>query len=180
MRPKSCREFIEDLTGHSTRRLPAVGSGAGTADLWYLVYRDEEGTQHTVKGSTAAIRRSLKDGLLGDASNIRASRNKTGPFELLSDYPEFRDMLIVAAPLQVPSSSSRLVAAPTKPTYHEPTAHPPSGSLPRADAEVMPHIELGRDDRDLNVSWLTWAVLFAIAVGSALAAFYLLPPGWFR
>ncbi|MGH7221948.1 MAG: serine/threonine protein kinase, partial [Gemmataceae bacterium] len=37
-RPTSCREFIEDLTGHSTRRLPSVDSSTPQQELWYLVY----------------------------------------------------------------------------------------------------------------------------------------------
>src|SRR5579871_3671023 len=41
-RPSSCREFIEELTGKSTRR----GAGSAevpniAAELWYLVYKDE-------------------------------------------------------------------------------------------------------------------------------------------
>src|SRR4051794_17032178 len=67
-RPLSCREFVEDLTGHSTRRLPTTDSSAPINELWYLVYEDDEGVPHTVKGTTSAIRRSLKEGLLGDAS----------------------------------------------------------------------------------------------------------------
>src|SRR5205823_3528792 len=103
-RASSCREFIEDLTGHSTRRLPTLSKGA-QQELWYLVYRDDEGTTHTVKGSTAAIRRSLKDGHLGDAADIRASRTKAGPWESLRGYPEFRDLLVSAAPLPVPGAA---------------------------------------------------------------------------
>ena len=104
MRPRSCREFIEDLTGHSTRRLQSVNPNAGAQDLWYLIYKDDEGATHTVKGSTTAIRRSLAAGVLGDAANVRASRAKSGPFESLRDYPEFRDLLVAAAPLQVPAA----------------------------------------------------------------------------
>src|SRR4051794_14327761 len=37
-RPLSCREFVEDLTGHSTRRLPTTDSSAPINELWYLVY----------------------------------------------------------------------------------------------------------------------------------------------
>src|SRR5262249_30685077 len=102
-RPATCREFVEDLTGHSTRRVPTTDSSTPLQELWYLVYKDEMGASHTVKGSTSAIRRSLKDGLLGDASNVRASRIKAGPFEALRGFPEFRDLVVAAAPLNVPS-----------------------------------------------------------------------------
>src|SRR5262249_54508944 len=123
-RPKSCREFVEDLTGHSTKRVAAPQSPAPDQDLWFLVYKDDQGAMHTVKGSTSAIRRSLKDGLLGDASNIRASRTKTGPFEQLRGYPEFRDMLVTptSAPVPVPPSSSVVNAVPvgSNPTASRP------------------------------------------------------------
>ncbi len=95
-RPASCREFVEDLTGHSTRRVPTTESYTAVGELWYLVYQDDTGERHTVKGSTSAIRRSLKEGLLGDAGNVRASRTKAGPFEPLLAYPEFRDLVLAA------------------------------------------------------------------------------------
>ncbi len=106
-RPSSCREFVEDLTGHSTRRVAtAPDTGAAIADLWYLVYKDEKGTPHTVKGSTSAIRRSLRDGMLGDAGNIRAARTKAGPFEPLRGYPEFRDIVVTAATIDIAAAAS--------------------------------------------------------------------------
>jgi len=105
-RPKSCREFVEDLTGQSTRRTAkAPDLVSAHQDLWYLMYRDENDKPHTVKGSTHAIRRSLREGLLGDASNVRAGRAKTGPFELLRKYPEFRDIVITPAAANVLSGT---------------------------------------------------------------------------
>src|SRR5262249_32119005 len=82
-RPSNCREFVEDLTGRTTRKVAVDTQALGSQEAWYLVYKDEEGTSHTVKGSTQGIRRSLKEGLLGDASNVRASRTKDGKFEPL-------------------------------------------------------------------------------------------------
>ena len=80
-----CKEFVEDLTGATLRPRPAAGGGRPpAADLWYLVYRDELGETHTVKGTTDGIRKALKDGLLGDASNVRACRTKTGQFLVLT------------------------------------------------------------------------------------------------
>jgi serine/threonine protein kinase len=91
-RPASCREFVEDLTGHSTRKLtPIAGETMG---MWYLVYRDEKGIGHTVKGTLDGIRRSLKEKLYGDARGVRASRSKSGPFEPLRAYPELRDLVV--------------------------------------------------------------------------------------
>ena len=59
-----------------------------------MAYKDDEGTIHTVKGTTENIRKAYRDGLLGDAANIRAGRSKQGPFNPLRSYPEFRDLVI--------------------------------------------------------------------------------------
>ncbi|HLW67391.1 MAG TPA: serine/threonine-protein kinase [Gemmataceae bacterium] len=90
VRPASCREFIEDVTGQSTRAAPTTLSAG---DLWYMFYKDDEGENHTVKGTTENIRKAYQDGLLGDASNIRAARTKMGPFQALHTYTEFQDLV---------------------------------------------------------------------------------------
>jgi serine/threonine protein kinase len=130
-RPSSCKEFVEDLTGVSIRP-PVDASNAPVKDLWYLVYRDDEGEQHTVKGTTDAIRKALKEGLLGDASNVRAGRTKTGAFHGLSQYPEFRDLVISAAPMPPPASPSGQAMRQT-PVPRSPTPFPvPPSPLPIA------------------------------------------------
>jgi serine/threonine protein kinase len=133
-RPTDCREFVEDLTGHSTRKAISPDQSAlPQQEIWYLVYKDEEGATHTVKGSASGIRRSLKEGLLGDAGNVRASRQKDGMFSLLRSYPEFRDLVIAPAPLNPGGSSiSSAPAGSTSPagsrkssaSTAEPTAAP--------------------------------------------------------
>lgn len=99
-RPSTCREFVEDLTGRSVRKPTSPAQAqANKEEIWYLVYKDEEGVNHTAKGSTVAIRRSLREGLLGDASNIRASKLKDGEFLMLREFPEFRDLVILPQPM---------------------------------------------------------------------------------
>jgi serine/threonine protein kinase len=179
VRPHSCREFVEDLSGHSTRRLPTASTSTALQELWHLIYRDEEGATHTVKGSTSAIRRSLKDGLLGDASNIRASRAKVGPFEPLREHPEFRDLLIAAAPRPALGSKSD---SRTRPPYQEPTAPPRGGTLP-APPESAPHIALEKEPVRQpagSSGWVGWLLLLLLALASAAAAFWLLPERWWR
>ena len=111
-RASSCREFIEDLTGHSTRKITTTDMpGEETADLWYLVYKDEEAVVHTVKGTMNGIRRSLKEGLLGDAGNVKVSRAKSGPFEALKNHPEFRDLVVEPAPMPGPAGKRPLTPA---------------------------------------------------------------------
>ena len=185
-RPSSCREFVEDLTGRSTRKPPSSkDSNLVPLDVWFLVYKDEEGTMHTVKGSAGAIRRSMKDGLLGDASNIRASRIKTGPFEPLRSYPEFRDLVVAPVPLSVPRNT------PTPSTADVPTVRhsapvslsrsvptdPKPASLPAKPQEFKPHIDLsGPTPGPKNREWIKWILWVVIAVVTAILAFFLFPP----
>jgi hypothetical protein len=97
-RPTSCREFMEDLTGQSRVTGPAtVRAAAG--DVWYLVYKDETGQTHTVKGGTDAIRKALAEGLLGDAAAILVGRSKTGQFQPVLAVAEFRDLIVAPAPV---------------------------------------------------------------------------------
>lgn len=174
-RPATCREFVEDLIGHSTRRVATVKDGVAGPDLWYLIYHDEEGATHTVKGSTMAIRRSLKDGHLGDAANVRGSRSKTGPFEKLSDYPEFRDLLVTAAALPMPGTTPPRgeAMAPPKPQVREPTAVPLSTSG-RGLPQVPPRIALDDpvEEGPAGIGVATWALLFLVAAISAGVAFF--------
>ncbi|MFO0822414.1 MAG: serine/threonine-protein kinase [Gemmataceae bacterium] len=112
-RPASCREFLEDLTGQS-RTAPQRPGGQqqqGAADVWYLVYKDETGTAHTVKGNTESIRNALRDNLLGDTSLILVSRTKTGQFQPLSSMAEFRDLVVAPAALPPPPPSQRMPSA---------------------------------------------------------------------
>jgi serine/threonine protein kinase len=188
MRPPTCREFIEDLTGHSTRRVPVTQTG-GPGDLWYLVYRDEEGEQHTVKGGVGAIRRSLKEGLLGDAANIRASRSKQGPFEPLRTFPEFRDLVLSKSPsTPAPVPTSRVApppvpmsAAPTdtvmRPVPESPSSSRSAGTVPTSRSVPAvsdePHLVLPGEDHSSDLNWFAWALLFAGVIGGAIAITYL-------
>jgi serine/threonine protein kinase len=108
-RPSSCREFLEDLTGQTRNTTPThlKPPAHGTADVWYLVYRDEFGTAHTVKGATDGIRKALSDSLLGDLSTILVSRSKTGPFVQVGTVPEFRDLIVSPAALPSPTVPQR-------------------------------------------------------------------------
>jgi serine/threonine protein kinase len=96
-RPATCREFYEDLTGQSrppSGVMPRPGANGSAADVWYMVYKDDTGQTHTVKGGTEAIRDALRDGLLGDAATVLIGRSKTGQFQPLQGVPEFRDLVL--------------------------------------------------------------------------------------
>jgi serine/threonine protein kinase len=168
-RPATCKEFVEDLTGQSSRRLSTNESAGTVQDVWYLVYRDEEGQTHTVKGSTDGIRRSYKQGLLGDASNIRASRSKTGTFEPLRSIPEFRDLVVtVAAVGAVPRAS------PANPMPPGSRPSVPDTTRPHRVPTPAPHIDLQTQGQP-TVEWLKWLLLIGIGVATAVAAYYFFP-----
>ncbi len=147
-RPATCREFIEDISGRSTRRVGSASSLSPQNDLWYLVYTDEFGTTHTVKGAMQSIRRCLKEGRLGDADNIRVSRTPGGPFEPLRTHTEFRDLVIApaAVPLLTPLSGTEIPKAElngpgsgslSRP--RKPQQQPGSGTHPTAPPPRTPH-----------------------------------------
>ncbi len=114
-RPASCREFLEDLTGQSRNTPTRLGAQAGRdappppLDVWYMVYKDETGATHTVKGSTEGIRNALANQLLGDATTILVSRTKTGHFQSLASVPEFRDLVV--HPAQVAAAPAARLSA---------------------------------------------------------------------
>lgn len=168
-RPATCREFVEDLTGRSTRKSIVV-QAKSQGDLWYLQYEDENGYRHVVKGSLSNVRKCLKDGLLGDAENISVSASRDGPFEPLRNRPEFRDLIIRPAALPVPRlGSKRDEPLPVKSTVGN------TGSI-TADAETQylgpayraPAIDLGpvHKPRQNNDQWGTWLMVIGfVGVG---------------
>ncbi len=174
-RPASCREFVEDLTGHSTRKL--VASDVNTIqDNWYLVYEDEEGVLHTVKGTLGGIRRSLKENRLGDASNVRASRGKSGPFEPLRNHPEFRDLVIAPPATPVPPLPKLPGATPSRGSPMQSTV-PEAVVAPTEEAAsaAPPMIDIGTSRR--SGEWVKWViVLLLIAVVTGLVSFFYLVP----
>lgn len=183
MRPETCREFVEDLTGRSTRKMALQEPGAAPGDIWYLVYVDEgTGETKTVKGTTAAIRTSLKEGVMGDASNVRASRTKDADkLEPLRNYPEFRDLVIEPAPLNpTPASAIPTTKVPIM-GGKSPTATPTrtkeltkvsqSGAASSADA---PRIDLGTTP-PTPVDWMQWILLAVVVIATAVGAFFLAP-----
>ena len=169
-RPKTCREFVEDLTGHSTRKVTPVETNGSATDLWYLVYKDELGNMHTVKGTTGAIRRSLKEGLLGDASNVRASRIKTGPFDLVRSYPEFRDLVVGPSALEITpgGSAPRHTPLPAQPTLRQPT---PVNAIPFPEEQHAAPIEATPAQQESHEGLMWFVILLLVALFTAFAGY---------
>jgi serine/threonine protein kinase len=191
-RPATCREFVEDLTGHSTRKL-STSTEIDVQDVWYLYYTDDDDVTRTVKGTLQGIRRSLKEGVLGDASNVRAARSKTGPFEPLRNHPEFRDVVLPLqqkTPPQVPLRNSdgshildksRRLTVPSKasqPSVERPPK-PTKTAMTRATGthavanHMAPHIPLG--PTATQIDWMKWAVGLVVASALAGAGYFVLP-----
>jgi len=187
LRPASCREFVEDLTGQSTRKLSDIGpSGLTPTDQWYLIYKDEDNVVHTVKGSKSGIRRSLKEGLLGDADNVRISRSKAGPFDPLRLHPEYRDLAVdlntasglTQTPKPPKAAPSELDPAETQtppPGYPDSsvsiTMAPISATSPTGPA--APHFDLGTESS--SSEWLKWAALILVTLSAGALGFFLMP-----
>lgn len=174
-RPESALAFLAELTGSAAPKAQVSEREGQTKDIWYLVYHDEEGAPHTVKGTTKAIRRSLQEGRLGDASNVRACRTKSGPFEFLRSRPEFRDLVADARPLP---ARVRAAATGTQGVRLDPGMEAAASALPtsvsadsdqpsqRSGATAIPSAGA--------VAWwkLTLVGLIGVVVGMVL--FYLL------
>jgi serine/threonine protein kinase len=188
-RPATCREFVEDLTGHSTRKLQTPESLAAGQDLWFLVYKDDDGESHMVKGGVQAIRRSLKEGLLGDASNVKAGRSKNGPFEPLRGYPEFRDLVVTpaSAPRTAPRSVPPVTPVPDatereprrpgeKETRRQVGKDTVRRDPPAADpaAPGLPQIEFG-EQRSSRYDWILWVLILLVALATGALGFYFFP-----
>jgi serine/threonine protein kinase len=191
-RPANCREFVEDLTGRSLRKPPTAAEAQPVqSEVWYLIYKDEEDVSHTVKGSVAGIRRSMKEGLLGDASNIHACRTKEGEFLPLREFPEFRDLVITPQPM---AKSPSAVPRPTPldannrlrpsrvgertPAIPGRSAPTPIGNFDSTTEHRQPHIPLGMSahqqvGQTSGLGWVQMTVLAGLVLGSAIAGFFL-------
>jgi serine/threonine protein kinase len=191
-RPATCREFVEDLTGHSTRKMTPVQETGELKDVWYLFYTDDEEVTRTVKGTLQGIRRSLKDGVLGDASNIRAARTKSGPFEPLRNHAEFRDLVVKLLEKSPPDSSqartdpipkipsSTATSQPSKSVPKPPRsrttpvpAEEVTHAIPYSKGPVAPRI--GLEPTDTVPGWVMWLTLLFCAAALAIAIYLLSP-----
>jgi eukaryotic-like serine/threonine-protein kinase len=111
VRPSSCLELIQDLTGPGGAR--RRGAAARERDVWHLVIVAEDGFRYTVSASTADVRRMLQGGLLHDVRGVELSRSEEGPFETLQTHPEFRE-LVQSQPNPVVSAKPAVTAVPAR------------------------------------------------------------------
>jgi len=189
MRPASCRDFFEDLTAQGNRRSTGAMS---SQDLWYMVYKDEEGAMHTVKGTTDNIKKAFRDGLLGDASNIRAARTKQGPFQPLSSCNEFRDLFVTDAessrstphgtggpktvvPVRTTPDQESTVAMPvdtSTPTRYRPGSMPPPVSGKFAAVPMTAPTKKKESSKGLIILFALLALGIALTLGLLALQFF--------
>jgi hypothetical protein len=166
-RPRSCSEFVEDLTG--SKPIPVQAEEAVREPWWYLQYTDEEGKPHLVKGRMSGIRRSVKEGRLGDVDKVLICRTKTGAYGPLRSYPEFRDLIggrrreAANTPNNLPSSSTDAGIGG-------------SGELSSSGENrpfQMPHIALETTPSH-TMEWVTMTLLLlgAVAIGIVTALMF--------
>jgi serine/threonine protein kinase len=167
-RPRSCKEFVEDLTG--SKPIPAQTAEPATKEpWWYLQYIDEEGKPHLVKGRMSGIRRSVKEGRLGDVTKVLVCRTKTGAYGPLRSYPEFRD-LVGSSRHEMSNTPHNVPSSPTD------SGLGGSGELSSSGESrpiQMPHIPLETAPSH-TVEWVTMTllVLGAVAIGIVTALMF--------
>src|SRR5439155_18029576 len=131
---------------------------------------------------------SLKEGLLGDAGNVRVSRIKAGPYEALRNHPEFRDLVIEPAPMlgvpgkrpQTPSASAfnqdtlphigPASPEPPKATALTPPTIPTAKAIPSA---MLPVIQLDR--AATSSEWRKWLFIVVVAIAAGVGGYFLVP-----
>lgn len=160
IRPSSCREFVEDLVGKSTRKTSPDESKTPdktkqpVQEIWFMAYLDEKAKQHVVKGTAKAIRRSFKDGILEDPQRFKLAKTAEGPFEDMKNYPEFRDL---AVQLTKPNPNPN-----TKTKANEEEVQAPEAKL----EETTPSVSI-KQPRKGNPKWL-YVVVGSVAITAIL------------
>jgi hypothetical protein len=138
-RQESCREFLDELSGTAPRKTRSVDvrPAAENDEIWYIVYQDENGAPHTVKGTAEGIRRSMRDGLLGDATSVRVSKTKAGPFQPVRNHPYFRSVLDTVVAPAVSARAERPATGLESPPSRPATRRSVS-SVPRIPIDIGP------------------------------------------
>lgn len=186
-RPESCREFVEDLTGQSTRMGEEGDEAAPTSSHpWYVLYNDKDGIVRTTSGPSEELRPTLKAGAHGDLSAVRASRSPNGPFVPLSTFAEFRDLVVQPASGPALSETSaanlsklgRLMQGAQGEHALQPRKEPPPVAAPaEQDVHLRLPVRAASPRSDLRSNeWLKVALILILGVATMiLAAKYLVP-----
>jgi serine/threonine protein kinase len=174
LRAASCREFIDDLSGRSSRKVSSEESAEEISEWWYLVYKDDDGVTHTVKGTKQGIRRSLNENLLGDAANIRVALSKQGPFEPLRQHPEFRDVVadFVGATRTIPDSLEKTL--PRFPNLAPPAANKAeTAKYTPVPGPVLFDLPADDDFDELSGDWPKYLLFMVACMALGIVGYFL-------
>jgi serine/threonine protein kinase len=179
LRASSCHEFLEDLTGQSARKVSSDDSVKELSEWWYLVYKDDDGITHTVKGTKQGIRRSLNENLLGDAANIRVAESKQGPFEPLRHHPEFRDLFadVTSATRTVADSLEKTL--PRVPNLPTPAANKADSNQKKSGEIARPNLAPGPvlfdlpEDEESSGEWAKYLLFMVACMALGIVGYFL-------
>ena len=190
-RPKSCREFIEDLTGHSTRRVPAAAPG-GVAQPGYVVSglpRRRRDQTHTVKGTASAIRRSLQGRAAGRRLQRPRQPDQDGPVRVAARLPgvprpAHHRRPAAGARIRAQTPSLRRRRPPGRRIASRTTGSGSSVVNATIPVRLPPLPRASRWSRAKRKRRRQRVADVAVAAARrrrlAVAAFFFLPAGWFR
>jgi serine/threonine protein kinase len=187
LRAGSCKEFVDDLSGQAARQISSDDGVEKVTEWWYLVYRDDDGVTHTVKGTKQGIRRSLKENLLGDAQNIRIAAAKQGPFSPLRLHPEFSDVVaeidgstgtlpdtLEKTLPRVPQLTPPVVSRPGNlPTPKSEPLKPNSGETRRSTAPVLLNIPEDEPYEESSGDWAKYLLFMVACMALGIVGYFL-------
>ena len=125
------------------------------------MHTDDMGVVHTV-AVLSGIRRSLREGLLGDADNVRVARQKMGPFEALRTFAEFRDLVV--QPAKLPQPSGQILPSHSK-MLEKPKSMPAPATSPSGAT-----VTVAGDSAILATTTIGMAAVQAATAAAAAAA----------
>jgi hypothetical protein len=143
---------------------------AATADIWFVMIHDKLGQVRRGKAVAAELREWVRTGRLAGAAKVLLSRKVDGPYELLADIAEFRDVARPTPAPQVPLSQQATRPLPrSSPSLGIPTPPQVKAVQPVAEPMVVEdETEPKPAGRTVNVWLVTSLVAAACAIGAIL------------
>lgn len=174
IRPANCRDFINDLKSTTSKSTAASSADlkldSKANELWYLVYKDNKGVTHTVKGTAAGIRKSYREGVLGNPDHIRACRTKTGTFHHLRSLPEFADLFGHEATTELPTLAN---VTSTPPEGDAAAPRRPRSSAP-VTAEIVDEVPADAGTEGNVPEWVSLLFMVFVAIAIVTMIFMLM------
>jgi len=110
VRPATCAGFLQEILGQDPASVE-TGRGEKDLDLWYVDYEDAQDKPQVAVGTTESLRRSLRQGLLGNPKKIQVGRYRAGPAMTPLYRSELKHLLV--GPGEGSDAAANLSAANT-------------------------------------------------------------------